>query len=52
MRRPIIIWFLGSYPGLGMPDAVALGNEKTENEEKREVQCVGAEAGIVMEGVA
>jgi len=52
MRRPIIIWFLGSYPGPGMPDAVALGNKKTENEEKRKVQCVGAEAGIVMEGVA
>ncbi len=52
MRRPIIIWFLGSYPGLGMSDAVALGNEKTENEEKRKVQCVGAEAGIVLEGVA
>ena len=34
-----------------MPDAVALG-KKNEYEEKRKVQCVGAEAGIVIEGVA
>ena len=35
-----------------MPDAVAPGNKKNENEEKRKVQGIGAEAGIVIVGVA